>query len=91
MEKLLDKMRRGEQTGIMFVSSSATGDDLTGCYGAFADRLQYAVYAATKQLNGLVDRIAEGQGAGHSVSESFEDDQPSKNQELPRMLRLGVR
>jgi hypothetical protein len=91
VSNLLEKMKRGEQTGIMFVSASATGDDITGVYGDFADRLQYAIYAATKHLDALVTRAANSPGIGHSSTGAMEGSIPAIRQELPRMLRLGVR
>ncbi len=91
VSNLLEKMKRGEQTGVMFVAASATGDDITGVYGEFADRLQYAVYAATKHLDMLVTRAAESSGVGHSSIDGTAGTIPAPlDQELPRMLRLGV-
>ena len=85
---LLEKMKRGEQTGVMFISSSATGDDLTGVYGEFADRLQYAVYAATKGLNSLVTLVAESQGVGHTTVDSISGKQAADpSQERPPRLK----
>lgn len=85
---LLEKMKRGEQTGVMFISSSATGDDITGVYGEFADRLQYAVYAATKGLSNLVTLVAESPGVGHTAVDSISGKQAADpSQELPPRLK----
>jgi hypothetical protein len=90
-EKMIEKMKRGELTGLMFVASSASGDDITGCYGAFADRLQYAVYASSQYHADLVRKAAESPGIGYSSAGAMEGSIPAIRQELPRMLRLGVR
>lgn len=88
---MIEKMKTGELTGWMFVASSATGDDITGVHGDFADRLQYAIYGATKHLDALVTRAASLPGLGYTSMEGTEGSIPAIRQELPRMLRLGVR
>lgn len=88
---MVEKMKRGELTGWIFVAASASGDDITGVYGDFADRLQYAMYAATKQLDALVTKAANSPGLGYSSTGGMEGSIPAIRQELPRMLRLGVR
>lgn len=70
--ELLRKMESGELSGLMFIASTPHGDDITGVYGAYADRLQYAVYAATKGLNTLVDAVAESPGVGSTASGPLE-------------------
>lgn len=87
---MLEKMKRGEKTGIVFVAASATGDDVTGVYGDFADRLQYAIYATSQHLAALIKQAAESPGVGYSESGPMRGTIPSVKQELPRMLRLGV-
>jgi hypothetical protein len=68
---LLGKMERGEVTGLMFVASTLNGDDVSGVYGAYADRLQYGIYSATRGLNALVEKAAITPGAGYSATEGL--------------------
>lgn len=57
--ELLERMKRGERTGVMLITSGPTGDDETGIYGDFADSLQYAAYSASMGLNTLMKLLAE--------------------------------
>lgn len=79
--ELLERMKQGEELGIMYFTAGATGEDSWAVHGKFADDLQYAIYSLTKMLNALVTKSAT------------EGTLPSRRQvqELPRMLRLGVR
>lgn len=88
---MVEKMKRGELTGIVFVAASATGEDVTGIYGDFADRLQYAIYATSQHHAALVRQAAESGGIGYSSTGAMAGTIPSIDQELPRMLRLGAR
>lgn len=65
VSNLLEKMKRGEPTGVMFITSTPSGD-VSGVYGDFADRLEYAIYATTKHLDMLVTRSAEHPGIGYT-------------------------
>jgi hypothetical protein len=92
-EEMVEKMKRGELTGWIFIAASATGDDVTGVYGDFADRLQYAVYATSQHHADLVRKAAESPGLGYSSTGPMSGTIPpiTVDQELPRMLRLGGR
>lgn len=88
--EVLGRIERGELTGWMFIASTLNGDDITGVYGSYADRLQYAVYSASKGLNALVEKVADSPGLGYSSSEPLSGRHRSVgNQEhrLPRRLR----
>lgn len=86
---LLKKMERGELTGLMFIASTPHGEDITGVYGAFADRLQYAVFAASKGLNALVDIVADSAGVGDSTSGPLEGSHKAVQEGVRLPRRLG--
>lgn len=86
LTKLLEKAKQGEITGLMHVASSRRGDDLVGCCGAFADRLQYAVFAAGNANAMLVNHTAKSPGLGNSKSGPLMGRHRSE-QALPAGLR----
>jgi len=86
---LLRKMERGELTGLMFIASTPHGEDITGVYGAFADRLQYAVFAATKGVNALVDIVADSAGIGDTASGPLAGSHKTVQERIRLPRRLG--
>jgi hypothetical protein len=88
---LVERLKRGEKSGVMIIGSTPAGI-VSSVYGDFADRLQYAVYAATKHLDMLVTKAAADAGVGYSSTGAMREIIPSMEyQQLPRMLRLGGR
>jgi hypothetical protein len=74
----------------MFVASTPHGDDVTGVYGAYADRLQYAVYSSAKLVNALVEHVAASPSMGYTESGPLQGQHEAFD-ELPLRLRTGTR
>lgn len=71
LKKLLVRAESGEIEGISYTLATRSGDAMGIC-GAYADRMQYAIYSTTQQLHTLVEMACRSAGVGTSHSPTVE-------------------